>query len=143
MSQTLGQVKPSRNAKGRQAENVATDAGIPAGLPARMNTDQAVAAGTPEVVDLGNDPQYQAIMAGEAVAIHFPLGDPPASGHARRFVSLSVNLDREQAATFQRLYYGLHNRSTRLASGRHVENAADVVRWLLEQAATATGHDQS
>jgi hypothetical protein len=86
-----------------------------------------------------NSEARDAVPAGPSVVIELPLAEPPTKGYARRFTKVELSFDHDQASIFQRLYYGLNSKSTRLATGKHVESAADVVRYLLEQAAAAAG----
>jgi len=59
------------------------------------------------------------------------------TGYSKRFHKVELRLG-DLAPTFQRLYYALHDRNVRLASGRHIDNHSDVLRYLLEQYAAAT-----
>jgi hypothetical protein len=48
---------------------------------------------------------------------------------------VQVQLDRRQSLTLKRAMAGLDAAGARLASGRRVGSACDVIRWVLDQAA--------
>lgn len=73
--------------------------------------------------------------------IEVPLGTIPEGVYITRHVE--VQLDHSQACTLRRLVEGLDASGARLANGKRVTAAADVVRWLLEQAATDRGWDDA
>ena len=142
INQAMGSTDPEEYVRRQAAakhEALSTKSETPANTTAE---DAKSAKGTPDPVPFSTpsiDKLHNAGPAGPSVVIELPLGMIPTEGYARRFHKVELGFDREQAAIFQRLYYGLNSRSTRLASGKHVESAADVVRYMLEQAAAAAG----
>lgn len=68
------------------------------------------------------------------VSISVPLGQIDPVAYCARHVDIS-QLTPVQARTLKQVLAALSGRHEQLASGRHVENGADVVRWLLEQIA--------
>jgi hypothetical protein len=67
------------------------------------------------------------------VSIPFPIGDSVKDGFCGRH--LDIRLTRVQAQTMRRLQQGLNETDSRMANGKHVDSAADVVRWMLDQVA--------
>lgn len=63
-----------------------------------------------------------------------PLADPdPASYIASMSGRINTRLDNgPQLEAFKRVYAGLRDSNALLASGRPVDSAADVLRWLFE-----------
>jgi len=136
INQAMGSTDPEAYVRDQAAKRAAATAPPAASEePAPAVAQEPLEPLTPEVKSELRD----AAPAGLSVVIELPLGMIPTEGYARRFHKVELGFDREQAAIFQRLYYGLNSRSTRLASGKHVESAADVVRYMLEQAAAAAG----
>lgn len=76
----------------------------PAGRPPERTTDKAQAS------------------------IVFPQAEPP--GYVPRYIEAKLGL--EHARTFAGLKHGLNAIDARLASGKHVESNADVLRYLLD-----------
>jgi hypothetical protein len=68
------------------------------------------------------------------VLVGLPVRLPPNPDvYVSRHVE--VRLDRRQATALRRVFDGLNANHARLASGRHVDSAADVVRSILERIA--------
>ena len=67
--------------------------------------------------------------------INVAFGEPPGYSGPRK---LSMRIQQPHLKTFNRLYAGLHNAHVRKANGRHVDSAADVFLYLLEEIAKST-----
>lgn len=61
----------------------------------------------------------------------------PPGVHRTRHVE--ARLSPRQAEAMRRMYDGLRLGHHQLDDGRHVDSAADVVRWILERAADDLG----
>ena len=68
---------------------------------------------------------------GMTAEITVPLGDLEAGQYNPRHLDLRLTV--QQAASLRRVYVGLNDGHAQLADGRHIDSAADAVRWLLER----------
>ncbi len=70
----------------------------------------------------------------ESITLRLP---PPAElpdGYVKRFPNVDCRLSESAYAdAFQKLFYSLHQSNAQLASGKHIDNGADVIRYILEQ----------
>jgi hypothetical protein len=110
------------------ADPAAPDSDLRAPAPPRA-TDSNLRIGLADTLQ----PDSPAISA----MIELPIGEPippnNEGGYKRRFHKVELRLSDDLAPAFRRLYYALHDRDTRLASGRHIDSASDVIRYILEQ----------
>ena len=65
------------------------------------------------------------------LTLAFELASPPAEHYQTNRIDAA--LTPHQTAAMARLKHTLFLRHAMLDGGRHVESAADAVRWLLEQ----------
>jgi len=71
------------------------------------------------------------VEAERTVPIKIPMGELDGSAYVSNH--LDMHLDGAHAQTLRRVFSALNGSHARLKSGRVVQNAADVVRWMLEQ----------
>jgi len=69
--------------------------------------------------------------AAGTITIEAPVAEPPAGNYETRHIE--VQLTGVQPRGLKRLFGGLYG--AQLANGRLVQTSADVVRWIMEQAA--------
>lgn len=72
------------------------------------------------------------IPAAKTKQVYFPLGEMRDGTYLPEHVEARLT-DPHQRRTLKRLLIGLQAEHAQLASGRHVDNYADVVRYLLEK----------
>lgn len=77
------------------------------------------------------------IENGQATGVALFLPAPveiPTEGYVKRFNNIDCRLTEDgHKNAFQKLYYCLNQTHTQLASGKHIDTPADVVKYLLEQ----------
>lgn len=100
-----------------------------------LDEGEQVAAGeilegeAPELPPAPAEPQLVAIN------LELPLAAAPPAGYQARHIEM--RLVGDEPATAARILAGLRAANAELASGRRVESLADLVRYLLHQAAAA------
>ena len=67
------------------------------------------------------------------------LADVPCTGHKTQHVPLNLLRSHLASDTLTRLRHKLDDDNARLANGKHVTNASDAIKWLLEQYGRAAG----
>jgi len=70
------------------------------------------------------------------VLVEFPVGELDQRYAPDR---IDMHLDWERARTLRRMMNGAYETGAMLKEGRPVVSAADMVRWLLDEAARAGG----
>ncbi len=88
--------------------------------------------GVPEIGTQATEPEAVTLLHHKK-SIEVVLGEPLP--HAYRSTHIDVHLDQRQAEGLRRLYDGLDRTGAKLSNGRHVQSAADAVKWLLDQVA--------
>jgi len=83
-----------------------------------------------EQAELEEQPETAAEPTVEIVQVSVPLAELKPNEYLNTHVD--ARLDPDQRVALRRLYNALWQQHAHLASGRHVESAADAVRWLLE-----------
>lgn len=108
----------------RPAENVA----------AELDTfrDGVSASGQAALADCPRPASPPLVAAVSETSVAVPLADAALEGC---YISghVEVRMSQFQGRTLRRLVLALDARGARLANGRRAVNAADAVRWLLEQ----------
>lgn len=96
----------------------------------KSEVDELLSEAAPETVE---KPAAETEAPPLLRAIEVPLAE--SRPELNRFRHVDARLDAIQGDALTRIYRALDRTDARLASGRHVDNAADAVRWLLEQVA--------
>jgi len=75
---------------------------------------------------------YQPVGTAPAlVNLDLPITLQSPTGFCRKHVQ--VQLDARQARLFRQIHAALDQQGARLANGRRINHAADVLRWILDQ----------
>jgi hypothetical protein len=71
----------------------------------------------------------------ESFSIEVPMAEPPEGTYiAGQHGRIEVQLSRvDELPGFRRLHAGLRGANVVMKSGKPVESAADVIRWMMQQ----------